>query len=181
VIKVVLQFRSAFWEKVEGGRYADAAFFHSPSAAFPTFWTSLPLRTTLLCAWAAGPRAARLSGATESTIVRAALDSLGTVFGAEVCAEQELAAAYLHDWQADAFAFGAYSYVIAGARRAREALAAPLDGTLLFAGEAADSGGESGTVAGALESGKRAAREALDPRTSARAAAPKRARRRART
>ncbi|TMH32984.1 MAG: FAD-dependent oxidoreductase [Betaproteobacteria bacterium] len=43
---------------------------------------------------------------------------------------------------------------------AREELAAPLDDTVFFAGEATDSE-EAGTVAGALRSGMRAAREAL--------------------
>jgi len=40
-------------------------------------------------------------------------------------------------------------------------LAAPLRGTLYFAGEAADFEGEHGTVAGALQSGTRAAREVM--------------------
>ena len=42
---------------------------------------------------------------------------------------------------------------------AREELAAPIDDTIFFAGEATDSD-EAGTVAGALRSGIRAAREA---------------------
>jgi monoamine oxidase len=70
--------------------------------------------------------------------------------------------AYLHDWQADPFAHGAYSYVIAGGTAARKALAAPVQNTLFFAGEAADTQGESGTVAGALQSGMSAARRILD-------------------
>jgi monoamine oxidase len=45
---------------------------------------------------------------------------------------------------------------------ARKALAAPVQNTLFFAGEAADTQGESGTVAGALQSGKSAARRILD-------------------
>ena len=36
-----------------------------------------------------------------------------------------------------------------------------VNGTLFFAGEAADCEGEAGTVAGALQSGARAARELL--------------------
>jgi len=43
---------------------------------------------------------------------------------------------------------------------AREELAAPLGGTVFFAGEATESE-EAGTVAAALKSGVRAAREAL--------------------
>jgi monoamine oxidase len=47
-----------------------------------------------------------------------------------------------------------------GGSGAREQLAQPLEDTLLFAGEATDTE-EAGTVAGALRSGRRAAREAL--------------------
>ena len=44
-----------------------------------------------------------------------------------------------------------------GGAGARKALAVPLRGTLYFAGEAADFEGVHGTVAGALQSGRRAA------------------------
>jgi hypothetical protein len=62
VIKLNLRFRSAFWEELDGGRYANAAFFHAPHTDFPTFWTQLPLRAPLLVAWAGAPwrRACRL-------------------------------------------------------------------------------------------------------------------------
>jgi len=75
-------------------------------------------------------------------------------------AERELAAAYAHDWRADPFARGGYSYLRVNGEGAREALAAPLAGTVFFAGEATESE-EPGTVAGALRSGIRAAREAM--------------------
>ena len=48
-----------------------------------------------------------------------------------------------------------------GGTGAREELAAPLEETLYFAGEATDVE-QSGTVGGALASGMRAAREILD-------------------
>ena len=60
----------------------------------------------------------------------------------------------------DPYARGAYSYVLVGGMGAHEELAAPLDGTVFFAGEATESE-EAGTVAAALRSGVRAAREAL--------------------
>jgi monoamine oxidase len=94
--------------------------------------------------------------------VRTALHTLRVLFGERVDVESEVRATYLHDWQADPFACGAYSYVAVGGRAARKALAAPLDGTLFFAGEATDTGGETGTVAGALASGVRVAREVQD-------------------
>jgi monoamine oxidase len=161
VIKVVLHFRKAFWEEIDDGRYRRAAFFRSPASAFPTFWSTVPLRGSLLNAWAAGPNATRLSGNSEVALVGAALDSLQSLFGRKVRVRRMLERAYLHDWQADPFARGAYSYVVAGGTTARKRLAAPVQGTLFFAGEASDTQGESGTVASALQSGMRAARQIL--------------------
>jgi monoamine oxidase len=155
VIKVVLHFSSAFWEKFNGGRYIDGTFFHCPGAAFPTFWNALPVRAPLLVAWAGGPNAERLRGAARAKILARAMRSLREIFGEP--ADRHLAGAHLHDWQQDPYARGAYSYVVAGGSHAREALAAPVADTLYFAGEAADLEGEAGTVAGALQSGRRAA------------------------
>lgn len=161
VIKVALRFRSAFWEALDKGRYRDATFFHSPRAVFRTFWTALPVRVPLLIAWSGGPNAARLSGAATPDIVRQALASLQSVFGKRARSGAQLTAAHLHDWQQDPFARGAYGYVTVGGDRAQEALAASLKETLYFAGEATDLEGEAGTVAGALQSGRRAARELM--------------------
>ena len=74
--------------------------------------------------------------------------------------DARLAAAIAQDWHRDPFSRGGYSYVLVGGMGAREALAAPLGDTLYFAGEATDTD-EAGTVAGALRSGTRAAREVL--------------------
>jgi monoamine oxidase len=159
VLKLNLRFRRAFWEELDGGKYQGASFFHSASTAFPTFWTSLPLRSPLLTAWIAGPKAARLSMSETPDIVRQALESLSTVFGGRPQSEFELEAAYLHNWQTDPFARGAYSYIAVGGGDARRMLAAPLEDTLFFAGEATDTEDEAATVTGALQSGERAARE----------------------
>jgi monoamine oxidase len=162
VIKVLLRFRKPFWEELDDGRYADAGFFHAPRATFPTFWTMLPARAPVLSAWAAGPQASRLAGAGEDEIVRTALRCLEKIFAGHERCVADFQGAYSHDWQADPFACGAYSYLVAGGGNARQQLARPLAGTLFLAGEAAETGGESGTVAGALESGKRAAVHLLD-------------------
>jgi monoamine oxidase len=150
VVKIALRFRRAFWE--EG--HPEVAFFHAPAAAFPTFWTPLPMRAPFLIGWAGGPKAVRLAGLKRDEVVRRALDSLKSIFGRQ----GELLAIYAHDWQADPYARGAYSYVTVGGEGAREALQAPLADTLHFAGEATDTQGEAGTVAGALQTGLLAAR-----------------------
>jgi monoamine oxidase len=161
VVKAVLLFRDAFWERLERGRYRDAVFFRAPGERFPSFWTARPGRAPLLTAWAGGPNALRLAGVPAPRVLRHAVTSLASVFGGRAGIEARLDAAWLHDWQQDPFARGAYSYVVVGGRDARKALARPLRDTLYFAGEATDYEGEHGTVAGALRSGARAARELI--------------------
>jgi monoamine oxidase len=145
VIKAALRFPRAFWE----ARHRGVAFFHAPAAPFPTFWTPLPARVPLLIGWSGGPNAREASWAA----IRA---SLGRIFKRVEEPDEVL----IHDWARDPFARGAYSYVLVNGAGAREALAAPLADTLFFAGEAT-SADDSGTVAGALQSGVRAAREVM--------------------
>jgi len=153
VIRVALVFGSRFWAK----RFPRVAFFHSPAAPFPTFWTPLPARAPLLTAWAGGPKAARLTGRNPQELAHLAVQTVESVLRQRA----HPAAAYVQDWQADPYARGGYSYVTVGGEGARELLAAPLQDTLFFAGEATNTEGESGTVGGALQSGERAAREVL--------------------
>jgi monoamine oxidase len=93
-------------------------------------------------------------------MVREALAGLEAIFGRGARVASRLQNAQVQDWRTDPFARGAYSYLRVGGGGAREALAAPVAGRLFFAGEATDVD-QAGTVAGALESGKRAARELL--------------------
>jgi monoamine oxidase len=72
-----------------------------------------------------------------------------------------LEAVYFHDWTADPYARGAYSYVSAGGLQAADSLAQPVENTLYFAGEHV-APGEWGTVHGAIASGRRAAKLILD-------------------
>jgi monoamine oxidase len=162
VIKVLLRFATAFWEHLNEGRYAGASFLHSPGTDIPTFWTPAPEHAPLLVAWAGGPRVPQLARArSPGDLARLAVESLQTMFGGGVSLADELEGWYYHDWQQDPFACGAYSYVTVGGSEARAALARPIGTTLYFAGEATDTAGEAGTVTGALQSGLRAAREAL--------------------
>lgn len=145
VVKVVLHFRSVFWS---GG------FFQPPpGSAFPTVWSRMPQRAPILVAWAGGDAVHRLY-AKHADPIRAAIETCERLF-ANVDVRAQLQAAYVHDWQADPYAGGAYSYLRVKGGDARRVLAAPLEATLFFAGEAA-SAGYAGTVSGALESGEAA-------------------------
>jgi monoamine oxidase len=162
VIKVVMGFARPFWAELDDCRYRNAGFFFAPHAAFPTFWTSLPARSAVLVAWAAGPNAMRLGGRSKDELIATVIDSLRALFGRRVRYAALLESVSWHDWQDDPFACGAYSYVTAGGARARRTLAAPMENTLFFAGEAADTEGDAATVGGALQSGMRAARQVLE-------------------
>jgi monoamine oxidase len=161
VIKLILGFREAFWEGAEKGACREGSFFHAPEAPFPTFWSALPMRVPVLVGWAGGPKAAQLAGAGEDRIVKSALASIRLLFGPRIAGRARPESATLHDWQRDPLARGAYSYVLTGGGTARRVLARPVEDTLFFAGEAADTRGEAGTVAGALQSGEAAARAVL--------------------
>jgi len=169
-VKLTLQFHAAFWERIRRGRYCNAGFFIAPQSHFRTFWSQLPYRAPMLVAWAGGPQAAQWTERSADDIVDAALGSLQAVLGRRASLRDELRAAHFHDWQSDPYARGAYSYVLAGGAKARVALARPLLDTLFFAGEAADISGESGTVAGALQSGTHAAELILRQREPHRSA-----------
>jgi monoamine oxidase len=72
---------------------------------------------------------------------------------------------HTHDWLADPYAGGAYSYVPAGALDAPERMTHPVEDTLYFAGEHTDVTGHWGTVHAALQSGTLAAERLIRART----------------
>ncbi len=160
VVKVALWFKTAFWERVDDGRYRDASFMYREGQAFPAYWTQFPVRTTLVIAWAGGPKAVALHGLSQSEAIERALDGFGILVEAPQLARKEFERGLTHDWNRDPFSRGAYSYVAVGALGARAALAKPINKALFFAGEATSTDGQGGTVNGALHTGERAAAEA---------------------
>ena len=148
VVKVMLEFQSAFWE--------DGFFQTTGDSAFPSVWSRLPQRAPVLAAWAGGDAVARLAARYRDPIA-AAIETCARIFP-HVDVRAQLVDAHSHDWQRDPCARGAYSYLRVNGNGARERLAEPIEGVLYFAGEATSSR-DAGTVAGALDSGYRAASE----------------------
>ena len=165
VIRVTLKFRDRFWEDLKphgakGKTLADMSFLFSDDPWFPTWWTAMPQTSPMITGWAPFRSAEKLSGRNRSFVIDRAVDTLGSLLGVKRSRlERLLESAHFHDWQADPFARGAYSYGKVGAPRALQALARSLDQTLYFAGEATDTSGQNGTVHGAIASAHRAARE----------------------
>ncbi len=173
IFKIVLRFREAFWEeseflkerRVKGSNPgAGMNFLHAHGAEVPTWWTSLPVRSPVLTGWVGGLTAEQLLAEEPQLRLERSLVALSDILAVprrEL--EEQLDAWASHDWRADPFARGAYSYIGVGGTGAPRALARPVEETLFFAGEATN-GEQIGTVAGALASGHRAARELLRSR-----------------
>jgi monoamine oxidase len=168
-VKVVLRFRNRWWEsdlprKPQSGTLEDMTFLlNDANEEFPVFWTPNPLKWPVMVGWVGGSKAHPLTGKPPSEVINKALRSLAQSFNVPVeLLNNELDAWYWHDWTADPFARGAYSYAKVGGLKAPELLAKPVAGTLFFAGEATDWHGRIGTVHGALASGARAAKELLN-------------------
>ena len=170
VFKIVLRFRESFWDAEDFVRArlaqrrvhpAQLNFVHAHDAGLPTWWTALPARAPVLTGWAGGPRAEALLAQSERDRVAHSLDALSQAFAMPRARLDELLESWmLHDWRADPFSRGAYSYPGVGGIGAQRALAKPFQSTLFFAGEATDVE-QTGTVAAAIASGRRAGREVV--------------------
>jgi len=167
VIRVVLRFRHRFWDAISPPAdktltLSDMGFLLSQDEYFPTWWTTMPEKLPIITGWAPFRSAEHLSGQSQAFVVQRSLLTVCTLLNVDPKKlEDELDAAYFHDWQADPFSRGAYSYGKVGSDGAQQALASPLENTLFFAGEATDTSGNNGTVHGAMASGYRAAEEIL--------------------
>jgi monoamine oxidase len=168
VAKLTMHFSERFWEHERlplASASMDArqlSFISGSTAVLPTWWTSYPAIAPQLTGWAGGPRATHLVNQSEHAMIDQALDALAKVLGVpRGRIERALTGTYTHNWHTDPFARGAYSYITVNGMDAVRALAAPAEGTLFFAGEATNSEGHTGTVHGAIATGRRAARELL--------------------
>lgn len=159
-IKVIFVFRERFWEPLEF--WADLCFVHAPELRIPTWWTQLPVRAPVLVGWAGGTVAEKMLESDNAAVIDAALDSLRRILKIpRKNIDELLVATYFHNWKEDPFALGAYSYIPVGSLDAPNRLAAPVQETLFFAGEATNTEGHIGTVHGAIATGYRAASEVL--------------------
>lgn len=165
VIRVTLVFRRSFWKSSPALKNpgANFSFLFTHHRWFPTWWSVDPWPSLVLTGWAAGGRGEALSHQPKQFVLERALESLSEIFllPASVIAGA-LDSWHVHDWQADPFACGAYSWVKAGGIDAQRQFATPLENALFFAGEATDFSGHGGTVHGAMASGERAAAEILE-------------------
>lgn len=165
VFRVTFWFRDLPWKDLsglpKGQKLDDLSFLHTGDETFRVWWTAYPARAPLAVAWCGGPPAEELSGKSRDEVAGRALEALATHLGLpRRRVETRVEDAWTHDWLADPWSRGAYSYPRVGGEHAGQALARPVRKTLFFAGEATAPEGENGTVEGALASGLRAAQQA---------------------
>ncbi len=158
-MKLLLAFDERFWERAFPNQLG---FLTSLDEPFTGWWTSYPVYAPVLVAWCAGPPAVELARLSPEHRVDRALTSLANlVHEPRASVERHVVTWAMHDWAADPFARGAYSYVRVGGIPRQAALAAPVANTLFFAGEATELEGHQATVHGALYAGRRAAEDVL--------------------
>jgi monoamine oxidase len=156
VLRATYRFDAPFWEAIAPGM----GFLRIPGAHASVWWTALPSTEPILVAWAGGTQTR--PGLPNAERADRALGDLSQHLGvAERQVRARVVGSWTHDWDADPFARGAYTYPLAGVEAPWRGLAAPIERTLFFAGEATDAHGRLGTVEGALGSGERAAAEVM--------------------
>ena len=154
VIKIVLEFREAFWKN-------DMGFVFSKEM-IPVWWTQLPNANLTLTGWLGGPPAEKMHDLEESTITQHALTSLSNIFNIPMNElDKKLEHAHVFNWRKETYLHGAYSYSKPGTANAREILRQPFEDTLYLAGEAFYAGDSPGTVEAALVSGKEIANKII--------------------
>jgi monoamine oxidase len=162
-IKILLSFTNQFWEDVTFCKQAvtDLGFLFSEEV-IPTWWAGAPEQGNVLVGWKAGPSALRLADASKEEILEVALGSLSNIFGvATESLQEKLRSYHYHNWISDPWTRGAYSYQVVSGSIFQKDAAAPVEGTLYFAGEGLYDGPLIGTVEAALQTGQAAARQLL--------------------
>jgi glycine/D-amino acid oxidase-like deaminating enzyme len=175
VVRISLLFRERFWRDRRAPsipedvrrKLADLSFLFTPGEVPRTWWTPNPEPSPMLTGWVGGPKAAELrrsiaAGGDPLALPRRCLATLARLFELSFAELQSLLVSWHeHDWSADPYSRGAYSYVPAGALDAPTKLTEPVEETLYFAGEHTDITGHWGTVHAAITSGVRAAEQIL--------------------
>jgi monoamine oxidase len=151
--RVYLRFPRVFWEKDAHG-FGVIPRRRDEWTEYVNFFPFV--REPVLLCFNSGRFAREVEALSDEQTVAGMMQTLRGVFGDDI---PEPTAVLVTRWSQDPFAYGSYSYMAVGATPADvEALAAPEDDTLFFAGEATESE-HAATVHGAILAGRRAADE----------------------
>ena len=151
IVKIVLQFEDPFWPAHMECFATDkrTGFWWRPG------WNRSN-EAPVLTAYAGATLADRLVKFGNDAAVQIALEDLSQLFGNQ--AKTKYSSGMVLNWQREPYIEMAYSFCPVGTAGLRRVLSYPIDGVLFFAGEAT-SVERNATVHGAVESGRRAAKE----------------------
>ncbi len=154
-IKVILEFNQRFWDAATDSVYTSGAVSEYRASS-----NGRSTKSFVLTGLTMGERAEALSAQSSAAAIQSIIKELDVIYGKGV-ASGALTNARLMDWGKDPFIKGAYSYPIVGGGGllTRQTLSLPVQRKVYFAGEATHYGGHSGTVHGAIESGRRVVEE----------------------
>lgn len=153
-MKIIFKFSKSFWP--------ERLYFLHTEGLFPQYWVTSKGKDSqdfILTAFLGGDRAAFCNTLPDYGVSRA-LEGLDAIFGDRV-ATRSLVDTYIANWGRDPYYRGLYTFPTPNTSGLREKLAEPIEGKIYFAGEAVHTGGASGTVHGALETGEVAAQAIL--------------------
>jgi monoamine oxidase len=160
VAKLVFVFRAAWWTQSKALE-KNFGFVHAFEEPIPTWWSDS--RGPVLIGWAAGPKGDAMLNLPQSELKRRGLEIAARIFSFPISPiEKELVSIELYDWRSDPDIGGAYSYLPVNGLDLLKILAAPVENTLYFAGEATATDAQMGTVSGAIESGLRVVKEVAE-------------------
>jgi monoamine oxidase len=166
IIKVLLEFKEAFWgdektTQLAGYDLKEMGFLLSDEE-IPTWWTQYPEHSTVLTGWLGGPNAEKKKEAAAEDILQKSLQSLANIFKRSTQElKNNLIAWNVVNWTANPFTRGSYAYDTVEAAGARKILNMPINHTIHFAGEYLYDGPAMGTVEAALTSGMEVAKQII--------------------
>jgi monoamine oxidase len=152
--KLLYRFDEPLWD--------DALVFAAHNGIAARWWTPGYGRpgAAVLCCYITADRAAQIDAMPEANALHLGLAEMSRLLGRSDLAARCVNARRVA-WAHDLYARGGYAHLLPGAAAARPQLAQPEGNVLFFAGEATAYDTNPQTVHGAIESGWRAAREAL--------------------
>jgi monoamine oxidase len=154
VVKLLLRFAEPFWP----GWAANIGCGTGPVTLYWPVFYGAEGKPPVLLAYATGPRAARLSAASEDEATQIVVSDLARLFP-RAEPRRALVDSRRVDWAKDPFSRGGYTFLRPGGAGARALLAATDTPPLFWAGSATAWSPIAATVEAAYASGLRAAAE----------------------
>lgn len=161
-MKVAISFNGIFWGGQTTSIISDGIVprYYSPG-------TGRSPNNLVLAGYIMGEAAEEFANADDQTIVQAVLDDLDRLYNnsASSLASTDIDGniqAVVKDWSKEPYIRGAYSYNQIGASVSRISYANPINEQIFFAGEAANTNENYGSVNGALEAAEEAVNKLID-------------------